>query len=121
MSVGEKHSLIFPNKNMSVLRQCDLLGLMRSSYYYAAKEPKSDTELMNEIMDIWVKYPFYGYRRITDELIDRGSQLIEQIKSGPRISPTSRFLAAWFIYLPCLIGIAGMLWVGSSLIQWRRA
>jgi putative transposase len=75
MSVREKRSLIFPNKNMSALRQCDLLGLERSSYYYAAKEPKGDTELMNEIMDIWTKYPFYGYRRITDELADRGMQI----------------------------------------------
>ena len=75
MSVKEKRSLICPNKNMSALRQCDLLGLERSSYYYTAKETEHDTELMNEIMDIWVEYPFYGYRRITDELTDRGMQI----------------------------------------------
>ena len=75
MSVKEKRSLICPNKNMSALRQCDLLGLERSSYYYTAKETEHDTELMNEIMDIWVEYPFYGYRRIADELTDRGMQI----------------------------------------------
>jgi putative transposase len=75
MSVKEKRSLICPEQEMPIWRQCDLLGLERSTYYYAAKESKDDTELMNEIMDIWITYPFYGYRRITDELIDRGVQI----------------------------------------------
>ena len=62
----EKRSLIFPgSKSMPVQRQCALLGLQRSSYYYTSREEQGDTELMNEIMDIWIQYPFYGYRRIT--------------------------------------------------------
>lgn len=72
MSVKEKRSLISPGHGMPIQRQCDLLGLQRSSYYYTEKEPERDTELMNEIMDIWIECPFYGYRRITDELTDRG-------------------------------------------------
>lgn len=72
MSVGEKRSLISPNHNMTVHRQCNLLGLHRSSYYYVVNEPGNDTELMNEIKDIWIDWPFYGYRKITDELADRG-------------------------------------------------
>lgn len=72
MSVGEKRSLISPNHNMPVQRQCGLLGLHRSSYYYAAREPERNTELMDVIMDIWTEQPFYGYRRITGELVDRG-------------------------------------------------
>src|SRR5471030_3075022 len=75
MSVGEKRSLISPNQNMTLQRQCTLLGLHRSSYYYAAKESMSDTDLMNVIMDIWTEYPFYGYRRITGELADRGMKI----------------------------------------------
>ena len=27
-----------------------------------------DIGLLNEIRDIWERYPFYGYRRITKEL-----------------------------------------------------
>jgi putative transposase len=72
MSVGEKRSLISPNPSMTIQRQCNLLGLRRSSYYYVANEPENDTELMNEIKDIWIEWPFYGYRKITDELADRG-------------------------------------------------
>ena len=77
MSVREKRSLIFPEQKMPIWRQCNLLGLTRSSYYYAAREPKGDTELMNEIMDIWTEYPFYGYRRITDELVDLPGKLFK--------------------------------------------
>lgn len=72
MSVREKRSLISPDHNMTVQRQCNLLGLHRSSYYYVANEPQSDTEFMNEIKDIWIEWPFYGYRKIRDELADRG-------------------------------------------------
>jgi putative transposase len=75
MSVKQKRSLISPDYGMPVQRQCDLLGLQRSSYYYAEKELERDTELTNEIMDIWLKYPFYGYRRITDELTDLGRKV----------------------------------------------
>jgi putative transposase len=72
MSVGQKRSLISPNPSMTIQRQCNLLGLRRSSYYYVANESENNTELMNEIKGIWIEWPFYGYRKITDELADRG-------------------------------------------------
>lgn len=75
MSVAEKRTLISPNSDRTIRRQCELLGLERSSYYYASNDDKEDTELMNEIMEIWIQYPFYGYRRITDELADRDLQV----------------------------------------------
>lgn len=41
----------------------------RSTLYYQALPDKlEDVELLNQIRDIWTKYPFYGYRRITQEL-----------------------------------------------------
>jgi len=37
--------------------------------YYVPKAPcVDDVELLNRIRDIWIRYPFYGYRRITQEL-----------------------------------------------------
>lgn len=72
MSVGEKRSLISPNNNRSIQRQCELLGLQRSTFYYDPKESELDTICMNEIMDIWKLFPFYGYRKITVELNNRG-------------------------------------------------
>lgn len=72
MSVEEKRALISHDPKMSIQRQCNLLDLERSSYYYLANESQSDAELMNKIMEIWTQYPFYGYRRITGELNDKG-------------------------------------------------
>ncbi len=72
MSVEEKRSLISPTNPLPVQRQCALLGLQRSSFYYKSQEGKPEAYLMNEIRDIWTQNPFYGYRRITAELKIRG-------------------------------------------------
>jgi putative transposase len=56
----------FNNSKLSIQKQCDLLSISRSSFYYKSiKEEDIDNWLMNEIYEIWMKYPFYGYRRIT--------------------------------------------------------
>ena len=61
------------NKDLSVRRQCDLLQVNRSTIYYKAYATSADdTSLLNEIRDIWERYPFYGYRRITIELQSKG-------------------------------------------------
>jgi putative transposase len=52
-----------------VRRLCDLLALNRSTIYYKKKPPEIDeVDLLNAIRDVWVRYPFYGYRRITAQL-----------------------------------------------------
>lgn len=56
-------------KELSVRRCCELLGLNRSTLYYKEKPADiDDVDLLNTIRDIWERYPFYGYRRITQEL-----------------------------------------------------
>ncbi|HHV7639134.1 Integrase, catalytic region [Legionella waltersii] len=61
------------NKDISLRRQCTLLGVNRSTLYYASRaRDVDDVGLLNEIRDIWNKYPFYGYRRITIELRKQG-------------------------------------------------
>lgn len=58
---------------LSLRRQCELLGVNRSSLYYVSQAPAiEDITLLNEIRDIWERYPFYGYRRITKELQANG-------------------------------------------------
>lgn len=48
---------------------CDLLTVNRSTLYYEEKAlAVDDVELLNMIRDVWTRYPFYGYRRITKEL-----------------------------------------------------
>lgn len=56
-------------EELSIRRRCDLLGMNRSALYYKEKSVDIDTiDLLNAIRDIWERYPFYGYRRITKEL-----------------------------------------------------
>lgn len=58
---------------LSLRRQCELLNINRSTLYYTAKATEIDeVSLLNEIRDIWERYPFYGYRRITKELKAKG-------------------------------------------------
>jgi len=57
-------------------QQCELLGVNRSSLYYKAKPPDvEEVDLLNAIRDIWLRCPFYGYRRITKELNSNGYQV----------------------------------------------
>ena len=53
---------------ISVRKQCALLGIVRSNVYYCAKEPQDESVLANEIREIWLAMPMYGYRKITKEL-----------------------------------------------------
>ena len=54
---------------ISMTRRCELLKINRSTAYYQSDKPdKDDIWLMNLIRDIWLQYPFYGYRKITREL-----------------------------------------------------
>ena len=58
--------------DLSVRKQCELLQVRRSSFYYQPVTLKEETELANEINELWQEMPFYGYRRITAELRRRG-------------------------------------------------
>jgi putative transposase len=51
---------------LSIGRQCELLGLARSSkYYQCVKDTTEDLKLMR-LMDEWhLRWPFYGSRRLT--------------------------------------------------------
>jgi len=49
---------------LSTVKQCTLLDLNRSSFYYKPVARLADITLLNEIREIWEKRPFYGYRRI---------------------------------------------------------
>ena len=59
--------------SLPVTRQCQLLGLNRSSVYYQALgSSDEDLKLMRLIDEIHLKRPFYGSRRIRDDLQDLG-------------------------------------------------
>ena len=54
---------------ISIRRQCDLIGLNRSSLYYQpAGESPLNLELMRVIDEQYTKTPFYGWPRMTAQL-----------------------------------------------------
>jgi len=57
------------HKKITVSRQCDLLGISRSSYYYESQRDDSYNQLlMNLIDEQFTKTPFYGVPRLTESL-----------------------------------------------------
>ena len=60
------------HESLSIRRQCSLLRVNRSTLYYEAVDAAEDTRLANEIHELWMEMPFYGYRRVTAELRRRG-------------------------------------------------
>lgn len=58
---------------MSIRRQCELLGLNRASWYLEpAGETPQNLVLMRLIDEQYLRRPFYGSRRMTTWLIERG-------------------------------------------------
>jgi len=68
MSVSEKRVCIQPETpGLSIVRQCELLVLPRSSYYRPdepSKISQEDLELMRLIDEEYMRHPFYGSRKI---------------------------------------------------------
>ena len=73
-SVESKRHLVEPgHPQVSVRRQCELLGLNRASYYYqAASESPLNLKLMRLIDQHYMKMPFYGWPRMTAHLRRQG-------------------------------------------------
>lgn len=86
--------------NISIKRQCELIGLPRSTYYF---EPAGESEYNLKIMRLidkqYTKTPFYGARKIAKELCKKGHRVnhkrvarlmrkmgIQAIHPGPKTS-----------------------------------
>ena len=58
---------------LSIVRQCELLGLARSSYYYEpVPESEEDILLMRLLDEQYTRTPFYGKRKMVKFLQDEG-------------------------------------------------
>ena len=70
MSRGERKATIRrDHPDLSLSRQCRLLSISRSSFYYAPKgESASSLALMRRIDELFLKYPFYGSRQMARQL-----------------------------------------------------
>jgi len=74
MSRDERKAVIAPDRpGLSLGRQCRLLSISRSSFYYAPKgESAENLALMRRIDELFLKYPFYGSRQMARQLLREG-------------------------------------------------
>ena len=71
LSTDEKRCCIQKkHRQLSIKKQCKLIGLNRASYYYEPKKPLENKELklMNRIDVLYTKHPFYGSRQMRNAL-----------------------------------------------------
>ena len=75
MSRSDRKAIIARTRpGLSLGRQCRLLSISRSSYYYAPKgESPENLALMRRIDGLFLKYPFYGSRQMVRHLRREGS------------------------------------------------
>jgi len=87
--------MVSKDHKLPIARQCQLLDLPRSSYYYVP-EPVSDEELMlmKLIDQCYLVLPFYGTRRIKDWLLDNHGLVVNR----KRIQRLRRLLAIETLY-----------------------
>ena len=74
MSRGErKETIKRGHPGLSLGRQCRLLSISRSSFYYVPKgESPENLALMRRIDELFTKYPFYGSRQMARHLRREG-------------------------------------------------
>ena len=88
---------------MSVRRQCELLGLSRSSLYYEpGGEAAEDLRLMRRIDEQYTARPFYGSRRMTIRLNERGEGV-----NRKRVQRLMRVMGLEAIYPKPRLSLAG--------------
>jgi putative transposase len=79
MSRGERKAMIRrDHPGLSLSRQCQVLAISRSSFYYAPRhgahggESPENLALMRRIDELFMKYPFYGSRQMVRQLLREG-------------------------------------------------
>lgn len=72
----KKKAIEWGHPEISVTRQCELLGLSKGGLYYEAKpETAYNLELMDLIDRQYLETPFYGSRKMTDHLALNGHEI----------------------------------------------
>jgi putative transposase len=73
MSREERKAMITPSRDLSLSRQCELVSISRSSFYYTPRgESAENLALMRRIDELFLRYPFYGSRQMVRQLRREG-------------------------------------------------
>jgi putative transposase len=87
--------MIAPEAGLSVSRQCALLGVARSSFYYRPRpESAEELELLKRVDRIFTSHPVYGSRRLQVALLREGISLGRR-----RVRRLIRKLGLWAVRL----------------------
>ena len=88
---------------LSVRRQCELLGLCRSSLYYEpAGETAENLRLMRLIDEEYTAHPFFGSRQLTSWLIRQGEPV-----NRKRVRRLMRVMGLEALYPKARLSVAG--------------
>ena len=85
--------MMAPEAGLSVSRQCALLGVVRSSFYYRPRpESAEELELLKRLDRIFTGHPVYGSRRLQVALLQEGVSVGRR-----RIRRLTRKLGLWAV------------------------
>jgi putative transposase len=88
---------------LSVRRQCELLGLSRATLYYEpAEETATNLRLMRRIDEEYTAHPFYGSRKMTVWLREHGASV-----NRKRVQRLMRLMGLEAIYPKPKLSLAG--------------
>lgn len=91
------------HSQLSVRRQCELLGLSRSSLYYEpVTESAENLRLMRRLDQEYTAHPFLGSRRLTKWLIEQGEEV-----NRKRVQRLMRLMGLEAIYPKPKLSAAG--------------
>ena len=102
------------HRHLSIVRQCQLMGVSRSSLYYRPKgTPLGDLSLMQAMDRQYLETPFYGSRRMKASLERQGMPV-----SRKRVQRLMRLMGLRAIYRqPRTSQPAGRRWVYPYLLR----
>src|ERR1700681_2662356 len=73
LPIAARRAMIAPEAGLSVIRQCALLGVARSSFYYRPRpESAEELELLKRLDRMFTDNPVYGSRRLQVALLREG-------------------------------------------------
>jgi len=91
------------HEQLSVRRQCELLGLNRSTLYYEpASETAENLALMRRIDRQYTARPYYGSRRMTEWLVKQGENV-----NRKRVQRLMRLMGLEAIYAKPKLSVGG--------------
>lgn len=67
----DRRALVTKDHQLSMRQQCDALSINRSSLYYEYSY-KNESEIKEKIGEIYSKNTSYGYRKVHDQLVQKG-------------------------------------------------